>query len=230
MTEILSRGCVVIMLFSMGCAATSQQRSADLKQGVFRENIEWCDIWITSADNQDKPSVLLVGDSIVKGYYSTVATALGQDASCARFATSACVSDPAFFRQLEAVLDHNQFTLIHFNNGLHGIDYTTEAYEVGYEKALKYIHRNSPSTNIVVALTTPLQSTSDRASLNPLVDARNDIARALAEKYHLEINDLHAISKDHPEYYRDPYHYTPAAIRLQGEQVAEKVRTVLARH
>ena len=61
-----------------------------------RENIEWCDIWVTGADGDTLPKVLLVGDSIVVSYYAEVAKALAGKFFCARLATSLCVCAPAF--------------------------------------------------------------------------------------------------------------------------------------
>ena len=37
-----------------------------------RERIEWADIWITDADKDDLPRVLLIGDSITRGYFGEV--------------------------------------------------------------------------------------------------------------------------------------------------------------
>ena len=194
---------------------------------IHREGTEWCDIWIPKATDQKLPRVLLVGDSITKGYYKATENYLKGNANCARFATSACVSDPAFFAQLEAMFSHYDYGVVHFNNGLHGIEYTEEEYRKGYEKALQFIRKKSPKAELVLALSTPLQSTSNKNNLNPRIDERNRIVRELAQKYGATINDLHAISKDHPEYYKDPYHFKPVAIERQGKQVGEAVKKVL---
>ena len=37
-----------------------------------RERIEWADIWVTDADKSDLPRVLLIGDSITRGYFDGV--------------------------------------------------------------------------------------------------------------------------------------------------------------
>ena len=37
-----------------------------------RESIEWCDIWISHADETNLPRVLLIGDSISRDYYPGV--------------------------------------------------------------------------------------------------------------------------------------------------------------
>jgi len=37
-----------------------------------REAIEWCDIWISHANETNLPRVLLIGDSIARDYYPEV--------------------------------------------------------------------------------------------------------------------------------------------------------------
>ncbi|MHB8974904.1 MAG: hypothetical protein ACYC4N_31125, partial [Pirellulaceae bacterium] len=41
-------------------------------QEPIRERIEWADIWVTDADKNDLPRVLLIGDSITRGYFDGV--------------------------------------------------------------------------------------------------------------------------------------------------------------
>jgi lysophospholipase L1-like esterase len=212
------------LLLAINQAALSQESKPGEKPKIERENIEWCDVWIPGATNTNKPRVLLVGDSITKGYYKVASDQLGEKATCTRFATSACVADPAFHVQLEALLSQYTFALIHFNNGLHGVGYTEEEYQAGYEKALKTIQKHSPSTKLILALSTPLNEKSSANGLNPRIDERNRIVRALAKTYGAAVNDLHSISKGHPEYYTDAYHYKAAAIELQGKQVAEAIK------
>ena len=194
---------------------------------IHREGTEWCDIWIAKATDKKLPRVMLVGDSITKGYFKVAEKQLQGKASCARFATSACVSDPAFFAQLDAMFSHYQYAVIHINNGLHGMGYSEEEYREGYEKALQLIRKKAPKAKLILALSTPLQSTSNVNKLNPRVDERNRIVRELAQKYGATINDLHGISKGRPDYYKDPYHYKPVAIDLQGKRVGETVKKAL---
>ena len=35
---------------------------------VKRENIEWLDVWLPNSNDHDLPRVLLIGDSITRGY------------------------------------------------------------------------------------------------------------------------------------------------------------------
>ena len=47
--------------------------------------------------------------------------------ACARVTSSKCVADSTFAGELALVLDDYEFAVIHFNNGLHGWDYSEEA-------------------------------------------------------------------------------------------------------
>lgn len=93
-----------------------------------RERIEWIDIWVTDADKDEIPRVLLVGDSITRGYFGGVEKQLAGKAYCARQTTSKCVSDPTFNDDLLLLLKQYKFSAIHFNNGLHGWGYSEEQY------------------------------------------------------------------------------------------------------
>ncbi len=192
-----------------------------------REGIEWCEIRHMSANRVTLPRVLLVGDSIVGGYKNHVNKKFNGIADVSWYQTSRCMGDPVFDQELEMVLGLYDYAVIYFNNGLHGAAYSDEDYKAGYEKALQYITKNAPKAKLVLALSTPLKPESKQNKLNPQVDVRNQIVRDLAKKYNAEINDLHSISKGHPEYYRDAYHYKPNAIELQGKQVADTVLKVL---
>lgn len=214
---------IISLILGISIMALTQELKPDPSANIKREGIEWCDIWIPAAPQNDKPRILLIGDSITKGYYNSVSKLLKGKANCARFATSACVADPAFHIQLKSIFSHYKYDVIHFNNGLHGIGYTEKEYQAGYEKALKYIKKVSPSSKIILVLSTPLNPKSKQNSLNPRIDERNRIVSELGQQYGAGINDLHSISKGHPEYYKDPYHYKKAAIELQAKQVAEKI-------
>ena len=96
-----------------------------------RERIEWMDVWITDAEKSELPRVLLIGDSITRGYFSPVEKRLAGKAYCARLTTSKCVADPSFVNEVQLLLKQYKFDVIHFNNGLHGWGYTEEQYKQG---------------------------------------------------------------------------------------------------
>lgn len=206
---------------------SSPPASAESGPRFVREGTEWVTTWIPQANTTNQPRILLVGDSITKGYAPGVAKQLQTAAACAHFTTSAAVADPVFSLQLQSVLGGYQFAVIHFNNGLHGWGYSEADYKTGYEAALRIIRQSQPQARLILALTTPLRSDAREAERHPRVEARNAIVRELARQFDAGLDDLHAISDGHPEYYTDPYHYKPEAISLQAAQVAKMVQGAL---
>ena len=108
-----------------------------------RERIEWADIWVTDADKNDLPRVLLVGDSTTRGYFADVEKRLAGKAYCARLMTSKCVSDPSFADEVQLLLKHYKFAVIHFNNGLHGWGYTEPQDRDGLVKTLDTVRKQA---------------------------------------------------------------------------------------
>ena len=76
------------LLLAVANQVLAQESKVEQKQRIERENIEWCDIWIPFATKIDKPRVLLVGDSITKGYYNSVIKDLKGKVYCAKFAST----------------------------------------------------------------------------------------------------------------------------------------------
>ena len=220
-----------IVLVWMGCmglyGSVVQTSRAEPKERVTRESTEWCEIKVPGVNAQDKPHVLLVGDSITKGYYDSVAKNLKGIAYCSKFVSSVCVSDPFFFKQLELMFDHYEYAVIHFNNGLHGFEFTEEEYRAGYGRALAFLLEKAPSAQIVLVLSTPTHPEEYRNFINPRIDERNRMVCELAEQNGLRVNNLHSLSENRPEDYRDYAHFTPAAIALQGKQVGEIIKMAL---
>ena len=94
------------------------------QQKIAREYIEWSDIWIPGANKTDLPHVLLIGNSITRGYYGKVEAALKEKAYVGRLSNSKSIGDPALIEELAVVLKNTKFDVIHFNNCFHGFYYT----------------------------------------------------------------------------------------------------------
>ena len=130
-------------------------------QEPIRERIEWADIWVTDADKNDLPRVLLIGDSITRGYFDGVEKQLAGKAYCARLTTSKCVADPSFLDEVQLLLKQYRFAVIHFNNGLHGFGYTEDQYRAGLSGLLEVVEKHSSNAKLIWATTTPMREPSD---------------------------------------------------------------------
>jgi hypothetical protein len=211
---------VVLGLAGVACAG-----------GPVRESIEWCNIWVTGANQSDLPKVLLVGDSIVMGYYQRVADGLKDKAYCARLATSKSLGDPTLLDEVKLVLSQNRFAVIHFNNGLHGWGYTEDQYEDAFPQLLATLRQCAPKAKLIWATTTPVRHAKQLERFDPLtvrVQARNDAAEELVKKAGIPIDDLYTVVEKHPEYYGpDGVHFNPKGVTALADQVIKSLEQAL---
>lgn len=193
-----------------------------------RERIEWCDIWFTDADKTDLPRVLLIGDSITRGYFGPVEERLAGKAYCGRYTTSRSVCDPVMFQELELVLGQYDYAVIHVNNGLHGWGYTEAQYSEGLERLLNILAEQAPGAKLVWATTTPVTAESGMAEHRQRVAARNALARELVNARGIAVDDLHALAIEHTQHFADDgVHFSASGRTAQGGQVAEHISALL---
>ncbi len=189
-----------------------------------REYIEWCNIWITGADKSDLPRILLAGDSITQSYFNGVEKALEGRFLCARLTTSRCAGDPQLKKELGLLLGEFQFDAIHFNNGLHGWDYTEKKYARGLANVLDFLRAKSPKSRLLWASTTPVWNANsvilDSGKTNR-VRERNRLAQAIAAERAIPVDDLFAAVIDRGDLVSaDGVHFKPEGQEVLAAQVA----------
>src|SRR5262245_35596791 len=200
-----------------------------------RESIEWCDIWISHANETNLPRVLLIGDSITREYYPEVEKRLVGKAFVARLATSRFAADPVLLKEIELVLDQAKFDVIHFNNGMHGWQHSEAEYEKALPKFVKTIRAHAPKAGLIWATTTPLRDgkgvTYDTKAeySDARIAARNALAAELVAAQKIPTDDLNAAVRDHPEYHSDNVHFNGQGVQILATQVSETVEKLLPR-
>lgn len=195
---------------------------------LHRERIEWCDIWFTDAEKDALPRVLLIGDSITRGYFDGVEHALKDKAYLGRLTTSRSVCDPVFFDELTLVLRQYPFAVIHVNNGLHGWDYTESEYRAGFERLIAALKKDAPSAKLICGNTTPVREDPAKPDKMPRIAERNRIATELCASSNIPVNDLHAIVSAKPSYFSgDGVHLNDEGRAALASAVAEQVSTAL---
>lgn len=192
-----------------------------------RERIEWIDIWVTDADKDDLPKVLFVGDSITRGYFGGVEKHLAGKAGCARLTTSKCVSDPTFNDDLQLLLKQYKFSVIHFNNGLHGWGYTEEQYRDGLSKTVLAIKQHAGDAKLIWTTTTPMRKKDDLQAFaddTSRVKARNGLAAEIMKDNAAATDDLFRLVETHAEWQStDGVHFNAMGNEAMAKQVAERV-------
>jgi hypothetical protein len=218
-----------LMIF-LACLAGAQ--SANLLPSA-RESIEWCDIWISHANETNLPRVLLLGDSITRAYYSQVEKRLAGKAYVARLATSRFISDPVLLQEIALVLDNTKFDIIHFNNGMHGWQHSENEYRAAFPQFLATIKAHAPAARLIWASTTTLKvaralrSDDQTQASDERVGARNSIALEYIKPPSIGVDDLTVLGKGHPEYHSDNVHFNEQGIALQATQVAAHIAKLL---
>ena len=127
-----------ILFISMLCSSLFAQKN------VHREDIEWCNTWMVNVNSNDLPHVLLIGNSITGIYGGEVEKGLKGKAYCSRLTTSKSLGDPMYLKEVEMALQHNTYKIIHFNNGLHGAEYTEDEYMRDFPKLIALLKKYSP--------------------------------------------------------------------------------------
>jgi hypothetical protein len=199
------------------------------------EYIEWCDIWISHANETNLPRVLLIGDSIVRDYYPEVEKHLAGKAFVARLSTSRFVTDPVLLKEIELVLDGTKFDVIHFNNGMHGWQHSEAEYRKALPKLIKTIRAHAPKAKLIWAATTPLRDgkgvTYDTKAeySDERIAARNSIAAEIVTGQKIPTDDLNAAMRGHPEFHSDNVHFNGQGIQIQAAQVSAELEKYLPR-
>lgn len=192
------------------------------------EFIEWCDLWVTGASPADgRPRVLLVGDSITRSYFEGVEKILGDRFYCARLTTSRCVCDPKFKKELALLVKEFRFSVIHFNNGLHGWEFSETDYATGLARTLDFIIRHGNGAKVIWGSTTPVWVAGHPGAMDPKTERvreRNRIALDLAARHNLPVNELFRLVIGHPEYFaEDGVHFNGRGQEVLAREVARVI-------
>jgi lysophospholipase L1-like esterase len=217
------RGLILAACVAPACCAAGSAEGPR----VVRENIEWLDVWVPDAGAHDLPRVLLVGDSITRGYGPDVERQLKGKAYVARLATSKSVGDPALLAEVALVLGQYHFDAIHFNNGMHGWGYTEEEYARAFPDLVDTLRKGAKGARLIWATTTPVREPNNLEQMSPRTErvrARNSAAAAVAARERIPVDDLFGLVKDHPEYYsKDGVRFNAQGVSAQAAQVAQQI-------
>ena len=202
-------------------------------------------IWV-----QDKPSVLIIGDSISKGYGPTVIEKLKSEATVV-VPDANCGSTRIGLRDLEKWLGDTRWDVIHFNFGLHDLgfrfDNDTNRNEKGeyatpfngghqnvslgeYQRNLKMLCTSLKRTGarLIFATTTPV-SADLHSYIKDSEIPYNEVALKVMREEGIPVNDLWRFSKPIIESLQIPGdpHFTSKGSKVLGEEVARSIRGVL---
>ena len=119
-----------------------------------RESTEWDNSYWYNANDNKLPRVLLIGDSICNGYQIFTRDELTGTAYVSFYATSKCVTDKAYLKMLSYILEEYDYSVIHFNNGLHSLNTDPAEWETGLREAVKLLKEKGKGANFYFTLGT----------------------------------------------------------------------------
>jgi lysophospholipase L1-like esterase len=190
------------------------------------EEIEWT--WEVRPAHADVklPNVLLLGDSITRNYFPEVQRQLDGVANVYLMASSTSVGDPRLARQIEefSSAEGVKFSVVHFNNGMHGWAYSEKEYRDAFPAFVAKIRAIAPKAALIWATSTPVKKETEPGPTNARVDARNAIAESVVKAAGIAIDDQHGLMLKHPDLYQDSVHFNEDGSKIEGQQAAELIR------
>ena len=82
---------------------------------MMKEPFEWIHSWLDRTDKNDRPRVLLIGDSICNGYEETVRKLLDGECYVDYLATSHSVDSDFYRAMVGGIAKASKYDLIHYN-------------------------------------------------------------------------------------------------------------------
>jgi hypothetical protein len=219
-----------IVLIVLGFALTS--KAQEPKQ-VIRESIEWLDVWMPNTNDSALPRILLIGNSITRGYYPEVQKALNDKAYVARLTTSKSIGDPGLLSEIALIMDYYKFDIVHFNNGLHGWGYTEKEYGNAFPAFINIIRQKAPLARLIWATTTPIRSRTDINAFDSRterVKERNKIAiDFITKQKDIRVDDLWGFTIDKIEFFQggDGTHPNKSGYEQIGKKVASELSGII---
>lgn len=219
----ISRQLLVFLVLASAAAAQTKP--------AVREDIEWLDVWLPNTNSPDLPRVLLIGDSITRGYGPQVEADLKGKAYVGRMATSKSLGDPALLEEVALVLQEQAFDVVHFNNGMHGEGHSEEEYAAALPALLATLRRYAPNAKLIWASTTDVRQRNHLETADQKTDRivqRNRAAAAIAQKENIPIDDLFSLVRGHPDYHaQDGVHFSEKGSEILAAQVSDSIAKLL---
>lgn len=208
------------------------------KEGITgRENSEWLNFSFDKANEKRIDRILLIGDSVSRECREPLAKLIKKPVDF--FATSTNISDDKFYKTLELFFSYEEYRQckaqiqigVHGINGFNGFvnaiqSNSIDDFEKAYEKLVTYVLKYIP--DLTIALSTSVVKPDNLSELDEKINneiiKRNQIAKKIAEKYKLKVNDLYSLMLSEP--HRDRINF-PIEGREHMAKYAAKAMNIL---
>lgn len=182
--------------------------------------------WEFVHDEPGLPRILLIGDSVSRGYTQATRKALAGKANVHR-APANCGPTATGLKKLDVWLGNGKWDVIHFNFGIH--DRNTPVAD--YAQRLGQIVERMKKTGatLIWATTTPIPDDPAKRQTAASIIERNKAAAEIMAKHEIAVDDLFNAVTPHLERLQNPndVHFNAAGYEFLGKQVAESIEETL---
>jgi len=178
--------------------------------------------WDFVKDDPKLPRVLLIGDSVSRGYTQPTRQALAGKANVHR-APANCGPTASGLKNLEVWLGEGKWDVIHFNFGIH--DRATPAAD--YVKRLEEIvvRLEKTGAKLIWASTTPIPDYPAQKQAAASIVEKNALAAEVMKKHGIPTDDLFGAMTPRLKDFQPPLdvHFTGAGYDFLGTTVGESI-------
>ena len=184
--------------------------------------------WDFVADDPKLPRVLLIGDSVSRGYTQAVRKALAGKANVHR-APANCGPTAAGLKNIEVWLGDGKWDVIHFNFGIHDRATPLPDYTKRLEELV--VRMEKTGAKLIWATTTPIPDTPDGKQTAASIVERNTAAAEVMKKHGVAIDDLFTAITPRLAELQNPndVHFNGPGYDFLGQQVAAAIVAATAR-
>lgn len=182
--------------------------------------------WDFVQDDPKLPRVLLIGDSVSRGYTQAVRKALAGKVNVHR-APANCGPTASGLKNIEVWLGDGKWDLIHFNFGIHDRNTPIADYQQRLEQLIERLKKTG--AKLVWASSTPCPDTKNGQYKSAPILERNAAAAEVMKKHGIAIDDLFTAITPHLATMQNPddVHFNAQGYDFLGETVAKAITAAL---
>jgi len=182
--------------------------------------------WDFVQDDPQLPRVLLIGDSVSRGYTQAVRKALGGKANVHR-APANCGPTATGLKKIDVWLGDGKWDVIHFNFGIHDRATPISDYTQRLEQLIERMKQTG--AKLIWASTTPIPDNPAHHQTAASIVERNQAAAVLMKKHGIATDDLFAAITPHLAEMQNPndVHFNAEGYDFLGETAAKAIEAAV---
>lgn len=186
------------------------------------------------------PRVLLIGDSITNSYMNGVRKNLEGKANIDAWITPTTQADKSLAGILEAINKEHQYTIIHFNLGLHGWQkgrIPEGQFEPLTKQMVENLKKDAPKAKLIWATITPVTEKVEKGQpvkgelnkeIQPTIEQHNAMALKVMKEEGVAIDDLSSLMLQHLTLAAgDMFHWKREGVDLLVKAVSDSIAQAL---